>query len=142
MSLFKELRYQHYGIWVSSYFIMETYRSTYIEVVFLVSIPVEYKQLDEVMVLLPPFIDYRQVGRLQNHKCIPSWGECLIQKNAVVAKGSITQTKTVTLGFPQIQQKLNLQVGLSQVSKVRSSQRIDLMSKLLKTLIKNMLSLI
>nr|KAJ0215700.1 hypothetical protein LSAT_V11C300135440 [Lactuca sativa] len=34
MVVFKELRYQHCYAWVSSYFTMETYRSTYKEVVF------------------------------------------------------------------------------------------------------------
>lgn len=45
------------------------------EVMFHVSIPAEYEQPDEVMVVLPPLIDRRQDGCPRNHKCISSTGE-------------------------------------------------------------------
>ncbi|CAI9288995.1 unnamed protein product [Lactuca saligna] len=55
--ILKELRYQHRSIWVSSSFTMETYRSTYVEVVFPVPVPAKYEEPDEVMVDLPPLMD-------------------------------------------------------------------------------------
>nr|KAJ0219153.1 hypothetical protein LSAT_V11C300148450 [Lactuca sativa] len=61
MSEFNELRYQHCNTWVSSYFTIETYRSTYREVVFPMLLPAEYEQLEEMMVVLPPLMDKRQV---------------------------------------------------------------------------------
>ena len=63
MTVFKELRYQHCSAWVSSYFIMEKYRSTYVEVVFPMAVPVEYEEPNEVMVVLPPLMDKEQAGR-------------------------------------------------------------------------------
>nr|KAJ0205857.1 hypothetical protein LSAT_V11C500286000 [Lactuca sativa] len=55
--VFKELRYQHCSTWVSSYFTMETYRSTCIELVFTVPVLTEYKESDEVMAVLPLLMD-------------------------------------------------------------------------------------
>nr|KAJ0186839.1 hypothetical protein LSAT_V11C900482550 [Lactuca sativa] len=72
MAVFKELRYQDCSVWVSSYFIMETYRSTYVEVVFRVPVPAEYEEPDKVMVVLPPLMDKQQVGRPKNHNRILS----------------------------------------------------------------------
>nr|KAJ0219758.1 hypothetical protein LSAT_V11C200071970 [Lactuca sativa] len=97
MAVFKELRYQHCSAWVSSYFTMETYCSTYVEVVFPVPILAEYDEPNKVMVVLPPLMDKRQVGRLKDHNYIPSHVKVRFRKNILVAKGSVTQAETVTL---------------------------------------------
>ncbi|CAI9278948.1 unnamed protein product [Lactuca saligna] len=89
MDVFKKLRYQHCSAWVSSYFIMEKYISTYVEVVLHVPVPTKYEEPDEDMVVLPPLMDKRQVGRPKNQNCIPSKGEAPIKKNAFRAKGSV-----------------------------------------------------
>lgn len=57
MEVFKELRYQHCNIWVSSYITMEKYRSPYIEIMFHMPVPAEYEQSNEVMVELPSLIE-------------------------------------------------------------------------------------
>ena len=59
---------------------METYRSTYVEVVFRVPVPAEYEEPDKVMVVLPPLMDKQQVGRPKNHNRIQSQGEGPIHK--------------------------------------------------------------
>nr|KAJ0210178.1 hypothetical protein LSAT_V11C400189950 [Lactuca sativa] len=84
MAVFKEPRYQHCSAWVSSDFIMETYHSTYIEVLSHVSVPSEYVESDQVMIVLPPLMDKRQVERPKNHNRIPSQGEGPIQKKKLV----------------------------------------------------------
>ncbi|CAI9275351.1 unnamed protein product [Lactuca saligna] len=76
----QELRYQHCSAWVSLHFTMETYSSTYAEVVFPVPVPAEYKELDEVMIVLPPLMDKRQAVRPKNHNRITSQCEGPIQK--------------------------------------------------------------
>ncbi|CAI9294322.1 unnamed protein product [Lactuca saligna] len=80
MAVFKELRYQYCSAWVSSYFIMETYCSTYVEFVYPVPVPAEYEEPDEVMVVLPPLMDKRQARRPKNHNLIPSKCEVPNQK--------------------------------------------------------------
>nr|KAJ0193254.1 hypothetical protein LSAT_V11C800452130 [Lactuca sativa] len=96
----KELKYQYYSAWVSSYFTMETYRSTYVEVVFPMPVSAEYEEPDEVMVVLLPLMDKQHVERPKIHNRIPSQGEGPITKNVDVAKGSVILAKTVTLHFP------------------------------------------
>lgn len=59
---------------------METYRETYIEVVFYVPIPTKYRHKNEILVVLPPLIHKRQIGRPQNHNHIRLQGECTIHK--------------------------------------------------------------
>ncbi|KAL7598049.1 hypothetical protein Lser_V15G25294 [Lactuca serriola] len=57
MTVFKELRYQHYNAWVSSYFTMETYHSTYAGLVFPVPVPTKYEEQNEFMVVFPLLMD-------------------------------------------------------------------------------------
>ncbi|CAI9283575.1 unnamed protein product [Lactuca saligna] len=98
--VFKELRYQQCYVWVSSYFIMQTYRLTYEKVAFHVPVPTEYEEPDEVMVVLPPLMDKTQARRPKNHNRIASKVKVRFGKYVVVAKGSVTQAETLTLRFP------------------------------------------
>nr|KAJ0199564.1 hypothetical protein LSAT_V11C600313470 [Lactuca sativa] len=97
-------------------------RYQHCKIVLLVPVPSEFEEPVEFMVVLPSLMDKRQVRRPQNHNCIPSQDE-----------------GTVTLSFLLIQQKINLEVGPSQVSIVKLSQRVDLTSKLVKKVIIGMI---
>nr|KAJ0211921.1 hypothetical protein LSAT_V11C400169640 [Lactuca sativa] len=54
---------------------METYRSTYEEPVYPLLEPCDWEIPTEMMVVKPPIMDTRQVGRPRNKNCILSQGE-------------------------------------------------------------------
>lgn len=117
--------YQHCHKWVSSYITMETYRATYREVVFHVSVLVEYKQLDEVVVVLTLLMNKLQVRNPWSHNHVPSKGEGLIQQKWSRCLRIGHTSRNYDARFPIDSTKIESSSVTSVKTKVKSKSRYN-----------------